>query len=114
MLGWIYEIPTSSSLGRNISKLVQKQSNVVCACFKKSDQYSISNQVLDYIEGHSQEDPSHPGHKAGLYKALTRGVSDTSGVEARLDKDINNFFASKKRFVNTVHWDKYLPDVDIK
>ena len=81
---------------------------------KESDQYSIGNQVLDYIEAHSQEDPSHPGHKAGFSKALTRGVSDTSGVEARLDKDINDFFASKKRLVNNVHWDKYLTDVDIK
>ena len=114
VLGWIYEIPTSSSSAREISKLVQKQANVVRACFKKSDQYSIGNQVLDYIEAHSPEDPSHPGHKAGLYKALTKGVSDTSGVEARLDKDINDFFAPKKRFVNNEHWDKYLTDVDIK
>ena len=114
VLGWIYEIPTSSSSGSEILKLVQKQANFVRACFKKTDQYSIGNQVLDYIEAHSPEDPTDPGHKAGLYKALTRGVSDTSGVEARLDKDINDFFASKKRFVNNTHLDKYLTDVDIK
>ena len=70
--------------------------------------------MLDYIEAHSPEDSSHPGHKAGLYKALTKGVSDTSDVEARLEKDINDFFASKKRFVNNEHRDKYLTDVDIK
>ena len=69
--------------------------------------------MLDYIEAHSPDDPTDPGHKAGLYRVLTRGVSDTSGVEARLDKDINDFFAPKKRFVNDAHLDKYLTDVDI-
>ena len=78
----MYEIPRASASGSEILKLVQKQANFLRACFKKSDQYSIGTQVLDYIEEHNQEDPANPGHKAGLYKALTRDVSDTSGVEA--------------------------------
>ena len=114
MLGWMYEITTASASGSEISKLVQKQANFVRACFKKTDQYSIGSQVLDYIEDHSQEDPENPGHKAGLYKALTRGASDTSGIQAQMTKEINGYFATKKRFVNKVHFNKYLTDVDIK
>ena len=48
VLGWMYEIPTASASGSEILKLVQKQANFVRACFKKSDQYSIGNAVLDY------------------------------------------------------------------
>ena len=84
------------------------------ACFKKTDQYSIGSQVLDYIEDHSQEDPENPGHKAGLYKALTRGASDTSGIQAQMTKEINGYFAPKKRFVNNIHFNKYLTDMDIR
>ena len=54
------------------------------ACFKKSDQYRIGTTLLDRIKKHGQEDPANPGHKAGLYKAVTRGVSDTSSVEAKV------------------------------
>ena len=84
------------------------------ACFKKTDQYSIGSQVLDYIEDHSQEDPKNPPHKACLYKALTRGASDTSGIQAQTTKEINGYFAPKKRFVNDIHFNKYLTDIDIK
>ena len=114
MLGWIYEIPTASASGSEILKLVQKQASFVQACFKKNDHYSIGTAVLDYIEEHSPEDPTNPGHKAGLYKALTRGASDTSGIQAQTTKEINGYFAPKKIFVNDIHFNKYLTDIDIK
>ena len=95
-------------------RLVKKQASFVRACFKKNDSYSIGTQVLDYIEEHSTEDPTNPGHKAGLFKAVTRGVTDTKGVEAQMAKEINGFFAPKKRFENEVHFDKCFTNADIK
>ena len=112
VIGFVFEIPTSQE--SKAKKLVNKHANLIRACFMKTDKYSIGTLALDYIEEHSNEDPLHPGTKAGLYRTLTKGITDTTGIEARLTKDINDYFLSKKTFESNVHWDKFLTDVDIK
>ena len=92
VLGWEYEIPTASASGDEIMRLVKKQVNFVRACFKKNGLYSIVTQLLDYIGEHSPEDHANPRHKAGLFKVITRGVTDTKGVETQMAKETVDFF----------------------
>jgi len=112
VIGWEIQLPTSEE--SKVQKLVNRQASFMCACFAKTDKYSIGSLALDHIEEHSNGDPINPGVKAGLYKTITKNVADTTGVEARLTREINLYFAKNKFFECGAHWDKFFTDADIK
>ena len=115
MIGWVCQLPSVNAIKPGaVEKLVKNQSDFIRACFHKSNDYSIGSLMLDYIEENSGEDPNNRGVKSGLYKAVTKGVTDTTGIVTRMTKEINNYFAVKPSFECDGHLDKYLTDADIK
>ena len=115
MIGWVYQLPSADAIKPGeVEKLVKNQSDFIRACFRKSKDYSIGSLMLDYIEENSGEDQDNRGVKGGLYKAVTKGVTDTTGIVTRMTKEINNYFAAKPSFECDGHLDKYLTDADIK
>lgn len=112
VLGWSFQFPTAN--GGSVKELVQKQAKFIYACFRPSDNHSIGSIALDYVETNSHDDPMNPGKKAGLYKTITKNITDTAGIEMRLTKQINSHFAIAPNFQMNVHFNKYLTDFDIK